>query len=381
MELSKHLTMRRYWAAWVLFGLFFASQDLVLVERSRTLGLVVKVITMNLGQLLIVGFISLATLWVAKKFPLYRDPPGWHWGIHLLSSVIIVSIIRISISMIAILFWSSKGPLLPKFLHHAAFYFAFEYLVYYWGLVGIHAGIQIFKRYQEEDLQVSILESKLAQAQLEALKVQLNPHFLFNSLNTLAALILSDPVRAERMLLKFSQFFRISLAQRTDENIRLEKELDIVQNYLEIERIRFGNKLEVIFDVPSYLHDILVPAFLLQPLIENAIKHGFSAGKDGGTIQVRAWEEDHVLVLEVLDDGMGRHAGLRHTHGTGTGLQNMRMRLEALYGHAQSTMLVFPEGGGTVARITLPIQRDGDPIPARYQQPAHELRPTPAPVR
>jgi LytS/YehU family sensor histidine kinase len=266
----------------------------------------------------------------------------------------------IAIAGMSFLYSPPRAPLVIAFIQFARRFISFSYLVCYWGVVGLHEGFQILKGSQEKELQVSILESQLSESQLQALKVQLNPHFLFNALNTLSALIHSDPAKADRMLIRLSHFLRISLEKTREESTTLGQEISVLEDYLDIERVRFGDQLQFSIEVPECLREALIPAFILQPLLENAIKHGIAGRPTGGRIHLRASQEDRVLVLEVRDNGLGLHGGDEPAKGTNIGLRITRSRLERHYGPEQSFSLQFPQAGGAVARISLPLQFDSE---------------------
>ena len=269
------------------------------------------------------------------------------------------------------LFYPPKLAFLPRLWRFIQSYFHYCYLVYYWGVVGVHEGIEVLRRSKEREAAAYQLEAKLAQAQLQALKMQLNPHFLFNTLNAVSALMHSDPDTADRMLVKLGSLLRLSLEQSREQETSLNQELAFLEGYLEIEQLRFGDRLKVAIEVPKPLLKALVPTFLLQPMVENAIKHGISDRASGGTINIRARVEGQRLCLEVEDDGPGARArSLKHGErggsspngtGMGSGTGNTRARLQQLYGDEQSFDLAFPPHGGALARISLPLSMIQDP--------------------
>ena len=345
-----------YWGAWLGLGLFMATEDILRWDSSLTWKITWEVLALNLAQNLAWGTLSLATLRVCRKWPLHDLPPGRHWAAHLLASAVIVPVGLAAIAALAFLLTPPKTGLLSSFLAFAATYGAFQYLVNYWGVVGIHEGLRILERHREEEMEVSRLESQLAHARLQALKMQVNPHFLFNTLNAVAARMHGEPAAADKMLVKLGQLVRRSLEQNPEQEVRLEQELLFMRDYLEIEALRFGSGLVVRFEVPTALLDALVPAFLLQPLLENAIKHGLAGRGGRGTLQVRATQEEARLVLEVQDDGIGPRPAFQATPGMGIGLRNTTQRLEQMFGREQSFELRFPEEGGALARLSLPLR-------------------------
>ncbi len=197
------------------------------------------------------------------------------------------------------------------------------------------------------------LHAQLAEARLSALRTQLDPHFLFNTLNAVSALVERDPRGVRRMISRLSELLRASLEGGDAPEVPLEKELEFIGRYLEIMQIRFQGSLSVETSAPPELADALVPSLVLQPLVENAIKHGVRRSEGVGRIAIAARRDDGRLVLSVEDSGPGPDAATPEAGG-GVGLRNTRERLEALYGDAQSLTLRPAEGGGTVAEVVLP---------------------------
>jgi two-component system LytT family sensor kinase len=201
-------------------------------------------------------------------------------------------------------------------------------------------------------LQEERLRHSLTEAELRALRAQVDPHFLFNTLNTIADLITSDPAKAELMTERLADFFRYTLLRTERTLATLGEELQFVQHYLEIEQVRFGNRLRVELSAAPDVRQEMVPALILQPLVENAIRHGLAPKPEGGCISVSASREGQFLKLEVVDDGMGLQSTSRH--GSGIGLQNVRERLRALYGDAARMNVDSGSAQGTCVSLLLP---------------------------
>jgi len=201
-------------------------------------------------------------------------------------------------------------------------------------------------------------EAAASAASLAALRYQLNPHFLFNTLNAISSLIVTkDYGAADAMLAKLSEFLRGTLSSQPDALLPLEDELATLQHYLEIESVRFGERLAVEFVCPSELNRALVPSFLLQPLIENAIKYALAPSAIPVTIRVEASTDDGTLVIAVEDDGTGLEKDTRP--GTGVGIANVRQRLETLYGAAGSLDTLKRERGFlAIARLPLELRNE-----------------------
>jgi len=357
-----------YWGAWCLLGLFMASQDIISWGMPLSRRDILALIVLNVGQYLVWGLLSLATLWVCRRFPLHHRPPGTHWLGHLAASLLIVPAALVLGGGMSFLVDPPKAPWAEALLKFVAWYATFHYLICYWGVVGIHEGIQILESHQREEVRISQLESQLAEARLQDVRAQLSPHFLFNALNTLSAVMHSDPGLADRILVRLSQFLRTSLEQSREDLVTLDREAGYLQDYLSIEGLRFGNGgpgLSSSIDLPGTLQGALVPPFLLQPLVENAIKHGHPAGPGGLRIEVRARRDGSFLDLDIIDNGMGGNRSAAPPPGTGLGLRSTRLRLEQVFGAEAKLELLFPSDGGARVRIRIPLLMQTGAFPAR----------------
>jgi two-component system LytT family sensor kinase len=183
--------------------------------------------------------------------------------------------------------------------------------------------------------------------------MQLHPHFLFNTLHTVSELVHEDPDTADRMITGLSDLLREALAAGGVQEVPLHRELELLHRYLEIQQARFGDRLQVQFDVDAAVRQALVPHLILQPIVENAIMHGIGARVDAGHIRIHARAVDGALLLEIQDDGRGvRKAEFRE----GVGLGNTRERLRGLYGSEHRFEIDEPSGGGTVVRVRIPLR-------------------------
>jgi sensor histidine kinase YesM len=203
------------------------------------------------------------------------------------------------------------------------------------------------------------LHAQLADARLGALRAQLNPHFLFNTLHAISSLVERDPRGVRRMIARLSELLRYSLEESNEQEIPLRQELAFLDRYLEIMRIRFQGTLEVTVDVDPEVQDALVPNLVLQPLVENAVKHGVSKLEGAGRITISARRSGDRTIMTVHDNGPG--FGEADAPGDeGVGLRNTRERLAQLYGAAQGLSLREPPEGGLVAEIIVPFHTPGD---------------------
>ncbi|HUF29696.1 MAG TPA: histidine kinase [Gemmatimonadaceae bacterium] len=203
------------------------------------------------------------------------------------------------------------------------------------------------------------LEVRLAQAQLQTLKLQLHPHFLFNALNTVTALLRTDPDAAERTLSALSETLRFSLRHAGAHEVALSRELEFLHHYVGIQRIRFQQRLSVVFTVASDTRQALVPSLILQPLVENSIRHGIEPRACGGRVEIGAERVNGRLRLTVRDDGVGLRENASRS-GHGIGLSNTQERLERMYGESHTFELRAGDTGGVEVSIEIPYRQAGD---------------------
>jgi sensor histidine kinase YesM len=229
-------------------------------------------------------------------------------------------------------------------------------LFFYWAILGVRYAIEYYQKYKERELRASQLETRLAQARLQVLKMQLHPHFLFNTLNAISELVFKDPESAEHMITNLSDLLRLSLENVGVQEVPLKQELDFLGKYVEIEQTRFHDRLRLKMNIAPETLDATVPNMILQPLVENAIRHGIGVRSSGGNIEVGAERENGMLHLFVRDDGRGVLNGAQHALKEGVGLANTRARLDHLYGVAHRFGLENSPGGGLTVDMMIPFK-------------------------
>lgn len=243
-----------------------------------------------------------------------------------------------------------------------------EIAIYATSLVVIGTELKIWNSVRIQ-MKLEEQERLLLQARMEALKNQINPHFLFNTLNSISSLVRFDPDTARELIIKLANTLR-RLLNSSDAFVPLREEIEFMDNYLDIEVVRFGpDKLQVIKELDPQSLEVMVPSMLLQPLVENSIKHGLASKIEGGSIFLRSRMSDAHLILEVEDDGVGmgaasfleRPSGLG---GTGIGMANVAERMKVLYGETARMTIDSREGKGTLVRLRLPVLQSEGAIPA-----------------
>jgi signal transduction histidine kinase len=305
-------------------------------------------------------------LWLARRFPFGRDTWRRSLAVHI-PSMLVVTFVRVMMSEFVVLhvlraYWTDTPTKIASYWSRVprSYIMQFDWeIMTYCAIVGFSHAVAYYREAQERSVSASQLEARLAEAQLQALQRQLHPHFLFNTLNAISALMHRDIEAADQMLMKLSDLLRMALDQPGVQEVALKDELDFLGKYLEIEQARFGERLTVRFDVDPVTLDAQVPNLLLQPLVENSIRHAIAARVEGGLIEIRARHSREDLILEVRDNGPGLTAPRPQQSGGGVGLANTRSRLEHLYGPNHRLQFEQPAGGGLAVIVTIPFRSDG----------------------
>ena len=342
-------TRRRHWLWWAGAALWWTLDGFTAATNYHRMGQATGLTWERAVQTAMISAwmwvpLTVLALWLADRFPLDRERWRRYLPLHL-AGALLVCLVR-ALAVVALNPWVRWYAVLPSFgdvLHTSIANNLFLYFM----LVGVGHALVWARRYRERDEQ-------LARAELRSLKAQLHPHFLFNTLNTVNALVRTEPEAAERMIARLGVLLRHALDGAAAQEVPLEEELHIVRTYLEIEQVRFADRLRVEWRVDPATHGARVPHLLLQPLVENAIRHGIATQARPGTVTISAARAGEQLLLEVADDGPG-WSGTRQ----GIGLGNTRMRLEKLYGARQQLLLGTSPAGGATVRISIPFTTHG----------------------
>lgn len=344
-----------YIALWTLPGLaalsyYYLNQIVTAQPMAWTYGLV-----STLPNWYIWAFMTPGILWLGRRFPLERST----WRTNLLAVHLPVMVLAMLVhSLVNLLLFRATGlhDTVNATLYGVHFTSRMHAnIVTYWTILGLFLAYVNYMKYRAREQQAALLQIQLAQANLRALKMQLNPHFLFNTLNSVAALVRKNENRtAVKMLVQLSDFLRLALENKGVQEIPLRQELDFLRRYLDIERIRFKERLTVDIDADSSLLEAYVPNMILQPIVENAIHHGIAPHADAGCIEIGVQLRDQHLHLHVRDDGPGLPDPTPKRKGVG--LTNTRERLENLYGDDQHLAMRNDERGGLRVDISLPFR-------------------------
>jgi two-component system, LytTR family, sensor kinase len=365
MEQPRITRLRAIFGIATLLGFFSAFQAYQFVqffaERETSFWLLLG---LNLGYWYAWAVLAPVVLFLARRFPFGRDRWWKSLPVHFVA-VLVLTFVHVALSEAARFglsvaigddslradsWWTQVTR--TYFLN-----FDFE-MATYWAIIGFWHASAYYLVAQDRALTASQLEARLAEAQLQALQRQLHPHFLFNTLNAISALMHRDVEAADQMLARLSDLLRLALDQRGAQEVSLKDELEFLQKYLEIEQCRFGERLSVEFDIDAEVLDAQVPNLILQPLVENSIRHAVAVRVEPGRIRIGARRIGTRLELTVLDNGPGLRPQASPTAGKGVGLANTRSRLEHLYGANQQLVFSEPSGGGLLVTVAIPFRAE-----------------------
>jgi two-component system LytT family sensor kinase len=329
-------------AAYTALGLFIAvANSLTYMTTGNPANWRIS-IERSLAEWYLWALVTPAILWLAERRPITRRTLVVNGSIHF-AAMLVVGIAKARADQyLRVLLFGRGGYLLLSSL-------AANFLLY-WAIVAIAHGLAYYRTGRDRDLRASQLEARLAETRLQLLRMQLQPHFLFNTLNTISELVHEEPETADRMISRLSQLLRETLRSGDQPFVSLARELELLDSYIDIQRTRFGDRLQVTIDSHADALTAAVPSLLLQPLVENSIRHGL-ARTGTGRIEVRARRNGSRLLLEVQDDGKGLTPAPERE---GIGLGNTRARLETLFGSAFTFEVTNVPSGGTLVSMAIP---------------------------
>ncbi|MBV9772904.1 MAG: histidine kinase [Gemmatimonadetes bacterium] len=356
-------------AVWTLVGLVFAVAGHI---TSASLGRPISLPDMLVSSVINYGIWAALTPLIvagARRFPLEAPHRLRNLGVLVLTMLVVSPLQLLAVVLIRRTLESQPFPDLGElFRRQVGNAIVINYL-FFTGVAAVYHSLRYNRAYQARERAALELEARLARAQLEVLRIQLHPHFLFNTLHAISGLMLHDVRAARRMMAQLSDLLRLSLEGGEEHLVPLRQELEFLGLYLDIQQVRFGDRLRVELAVAPDTLDFELPRLILQPLVENAIRHGIAPRAAPGRVEVRAERHGGVFRVEVSDDGVG----LRPSAGAvreGIGLGNTRARLRQLYGGEHAFELGQRPGGGV--RVWFEI-----PCTVGVERPAPAL-PTPA---
>lgn len=351
------------WLVWGCIGLVFTSQLYFAGLRSEQQMKWSAAAYTQFTYCFLWALVTPLVILLSRKFQL--DKQNWrrHLLIHFFFSILLVVGIG---SVHQIITYEHFGRPLGRVYKFSntlrnVSYNASENFATYGLIVLLCHAFGYYKRYRKGELMASQLESMLAQAQLQSLKMQLHPHFLFNTLHSISALLYSDVEAARRMIVRLGDFLRLTLDSAGKQEVNVEQEIEFLKGYLEIEQIRFQDRLTVRVNVDPQAMDVKVPNLILQPIVENAIRHGIAPRSAPGLIEIDVKRQNGMLHMEVRDNGPGLHvneSSIKLFKG-GLGLSNTRARLDKLYGSAHRFELENNPDGGLTVTLEVPSNGNG----------------------
>lgn len=346
-------------AAWTVLASFLTSQMYLAYSRRQVPIRWERIFFVELTYAYIWAALTPLILWLARRFPIERSKWVRSMLAHLGASLFVGFSTRVLHDLM--LFFAVSDAewqfSLTKLMMNV--YFMTDYgVMLYWLILLISYSFNYQRRYREGEVRATRLEAQLAQAQLQALKMQLHPHFLFNTLHSISALVHKNADAADKMIARLGDFLRLTLENSGAQEVSLQEELEFLKCYLEIERIRFQDRLTVQMDIEPQALGARLPNLILQPIVENAIRHGISPRTSPGRIEIEARRLNGTLQVQVTDNGPGlpSDSNTGSIVKAGVGLANTQARLKQLYGDQHRLDLSNAASGGLTVILEIPFQ-------------------------
>lgn len=356
-----------FFLLWLVLGLFSAGTPFIELPRLRRsapppglLSMPARVFLMQLATWLAWAALAPVALWLRRRWPLERGGLKRALPVHLMAIIVLCAVHSLLTLPLNWLIIQGGQPLAEPQLTVLLTYWWLRDLPFcalFYGLIlGIGSALDYYRQFRERELRASQLETQLAQAQLQMLKMQLHPHFLFNTLNGITGLVRDhDNAAAVQMLVGLSELLRQTLDNSGKQAVRLGEELEWLELYLKLQQMRFSDRLQFSIEVPPQALDVLVPNLITQPLVENAIRHGLASRAAPGLVSLSAQRVGERLELRVCDDGIGLPANWRLESNQGVGLANTTARLQQLFGADFTFEVRNREPVGVEAFLSIPL--------------------------
>jgi signal transduction histidine kinase len=351
------------WGIWTFIGIVFTLQSYFTSYRSERPMPLTDSLYLQMTWSYLWALATPLVLWAAARLPIERN--NWirssllHVPISILLSVFLTALGHIAVW----LYWGYPAGKPLSFANMSRFVVAnFSEGIGIYLLIALTSyALNYYRRYREGQLRTLQLEAQLSQAQLQALKMQLHPHFLFNTLHSISALLTRDVEAARKMITRLGDFLRLTLENSGSQEVTLKQEMEFLSCYLEIERIRFQNRLVTRIDLGPHTLEAKVPNLILQPIVENAIRHGIAPRSTAGLIEIETKQLGDTLRIQVRDNGPGlpQHRTSDNLFKKGLGLSNTETRLERLYGADHLFNLSNDPDGGLIVTLEIPFHKDG----------------------
>ena len=350
------------WGIWTFIGLVFASQWYFGAYRSEKPVEWSRALYVQMTWCYLWALATPLILWLTRRFPVEKQRWPGNLLVHVLASLLLCALVTGAGHILIYLNygWSAGKPYMFSDTLRWIVNNSSESIGIYLLIALTSYAFSYYHRYRQGELRASQLEAQLSRAQLQALKMQLHPHFLFNTLHSISALMNRDPQAARKMIARLGDFLRLTLENSGTQEVTLQREMEFLRCYLEIEHIRFQDRMTTHVDVEPSALDAQVPNLILQPIVENAIRHGIAPRSTPGRIEIRAEHKNSVLRIQVRDNGPGLPVNRSSVHlfKEGLGLANTRARLEQLYGAAHRFELANDPEGGLVVTLEIPSETE-----------------------
>jgi two-component system, LytTR family, sensor kinase len=345
---------------WTLVGLFFASQIYFYFAGTPRAVSLQRALLWQLSAVYLSALFTFLILWFARLFRFDRQEWWRSLLFHLPLSFTVAAIMTAGHITLDAAFDRTFAQVAFNNFAARVFVNIDKNLIVYWLIIWASHALNYYKRYRESELQASRLTAQLAEAQLQALKMQLHPHFLFNTLHSISSLLSRDTEAARRMIARLGDFLRLTLENSGAQEVLLRDELDFLRCYLDIEGIRFYDRLTVRMEIEPQALSSRVPNLILQPIVENAIRHGIAARSNEGIIEIKARRVGERLRLEVRDNGPGLplEVSSNRIGRSGIGLANTQNRLRQLYNGDSIFELSNDARGGLLVTLEIPLRRE-----------------------
>src|SRR5207248_2429418 len=351
---------------WTLVSVIFAavSYAAALGENNREFGFV-SALRLNVVQFYLWAILSPLVFRFSRRFPIELRPLKFRnlllYFPALISFAGIHQVIHLAVLWSITPRWRQKYPaLIDCYRAYFAFGFYIDLIIALLIVIAVHT-LLYYQSFRASELAQSSLKAQLAQAQLRALKMQLHPHFLFNTLHSISSLVLEDPPKANSMIARLGDFLRLTIDNSDQQLVTLKEETEFLRCYLDIEQVRFGDRLTVTFELEPQTLSAQVPHLILQPVVENAIQHAIAPRSTRGHINIEAKRLNSLLRVAISDNGPGISSNANLPWKQGVGLTNVRTRLQQIYGPDFRFELMNTNGGGVTAFMEIPFEREPNP--------------------
>ena len=351
---------------WTLVSIIFAgiSYAAAIGENNKEFGFI-SALRLNLVQFYVWAVLSPLVFRFSRRFPIEFRPLNVRnlllYFPALISFAGIHQVIHLAVLWSITPRWRQKYPALTDcYRAYFAFGFYIDLIIALLIVIAVHT-LLYYQSFRASELAQSSLKTDLAQAQLRALKMQLHPHFLFNTLHSISSLVLEDPPKANSMIARLGDFLRLTIDNSDQQLVTLKEETEFLRCYLDIEQVRFGDRLTVTFELEPQTLSAQVPHLILQPMVENAIQHAIAPRSARGHINIEAKRLNSLLRVAISDNGPGISSNANLPWKQGVGLTNVRTRLRQIYGPDFRFELMNTKGGGVTAFMEIPFEREPNP--------------------